>query len=458
MNPPANAFDRLIVFVSVIGVLLMASIFVLVLQGPAVGSEDGAAGAGDEVSATVVDVELSEFAVSGDLTAQPGPVTLRVTNAGGVAHNLALDGGPSTPDLGAGESADLDLGVLEEGTYRIICTVPGHESAGMVATLAVGETSESSEGHESHGAGADPAEYAALDTAMMESILRFPAGTEGVGNQALEPEILPDGTKAYEMTVAITDWEVEPGKVVQAWTYNGQAPGPAIRVADGDRVAVTFHNDLPMGTDVHFHGIEIENQMDGVAPLTQPLIQPGESFTYEFVAEGPAVAMYHAHHHGQMQVPNGLFGTLIIGDTALPAGRTIGGIEVPADVEPAVEMPMVLNDAGVIGYSLNGKSFPATEPLMLEKGDWFVVHYYNEGLQVHPMHLHGFPQLVIAKDGFPLDEPYWLDTVNVAPGERYSVLVHADAAGAWVWHCHILTHVEREEGMFGMVTAVLVEE
>ena len=77
---------------------------------------------------------------------------------------------------------------------------------------------------------------------------------------------------------------------------------------------------------------------------------------------------------------------------------------------------MVLNDAGVIGYSLNGKSFPATEPLVVGLDDWFVVHYYNEGLQIHPMHLHGFPQLVFSKDGYPLDSPYWVDTLNVAPG------------------------------------------
>lgn len=69
-----------------------------------------------------------------------------------------------------------------------------------------------------------------------------------------------------------------------------------------------------------------------------------------------------------------------------------------------------------------------------------------------------FAELVFAKDGIPLDHPYWADTVNVAPGERYSVLVHADRVGTWVWHCHILNHVESEQGMFGMVTALVVEE
>jgi manganese oxidase len=118
---------------------------------------------------------------------------------------------------------------------------------------------------------------------------------------------------------------------------------------------------------------------------------------------------------------------------------------------------MILNDAGNIGLSLNGKSFPGTEPIVVEQGDWIVLHYYNEGLQEHPMHLHQFPQLVFAKDGFPLDAPQWEDTVNVAPGERYSVLVQATDPGVWVLHCHILTHAERDTGMFGMVTAVIVE-
>jgi FtsP/CotA-like multicopper oxidase with cupredoxin domain len=118
---------------------------------------------------------------------------------------------------------------------------------------------------------------------------------------------------------------------------------------------------------------------------------------------------------------------------------------------------MVLNDAGVIGLSLNGKSFPATAPTIAKVGDWVLIHYMNEGLQLHPMHLHGLPQLVIAKDGFPLPQPYEADTVAVAPGERYTVLVHATNTGVWAWHCHILNHAEREDGMFGMVTTFIVQ-
>ncbi|HSO49218.1 MAG TPA: multicopper oxidase domain-containing protein, partial [Acidimicrobiia bacterium] len=217
-------------------------------------------------------------------------------------------------------------------------------------------------------------------------------------------------------------------------------------------------NQLPMGTDIHWHGVKVPNSMDGVAPLTQPLVESGETFVYEFTALEPAIAMYHAHHHGQMQVPNGLFGTFIIGDTPVPRGQTISGVEIPEDLEIAHEIPMVLNDAGVIGLTLNAKSFPATEPYVGKVGDWVVAHYFNEGLQIHPMHQHQFFQLVFAKDGVPLDHPYWADTVAVAPGERYSVLFQLEDPGVWVWHCHILNHVESDTGMFGMVTAWIVEE
>ena len=212
--------------------------------------------------------------------------------------------------------------------------------------------------HSAHG-GAET-DWDELDMAMMESMLAFPAETEGVGNQPLEFEVADDGAKVFDLTAEIIEWEVEPGKFVDAWAYNGQVPGPWIDVEVGDLVRVNVHNRLPMGTDVHWHGIDTPNDMDGVAPITQDLIEAGEDFTYEFVAEETSVSMYHAHHHGQMQVPNGMFGAFTVGDVALPTGRTISGVEIPAEIEIAHELPMVLNDAGVIGFSLNGKSFPAT--------------------------------------------------------------------------------------------------
>jgi FtsP/CotA-like multicopper oxidase with cupredoxin domain len=363
--------------------------------------------------------------------------------------------------LNAGENATLALGTLDVGTYELYCSVAGHAESGMVAPLAItntpAPTGEAAAGgthdHNSPDFNADE-----MDAIMVNSMLEFPAETEGKGNQILEPEILPDGTKLFKLEASIIDWEVAPGQIVEAWAYNGQVPGPQIIVDVGDNVQVELTNNTPMGTDIHWHGIDTPNDQDGVSPFTQDPIKTGETFTYEFVAEGQSIGMYHAHLHSQISVVNGMFGAFRIGERPYPRGMTVSGITIPEDFEPDVELPMVLNDAGTIGLTLNGKSFPGTEPLVLETGQWVAADYYNEGLTAHPMHQHQFNQLVYAKDGIPLDYPYWADTINVAPGERYSVIFQATEPGVWVWHCHILTHVERDTGMFGMVTALVVAD
>lgn len=289
-------------------------------------------------------------------------------------------------------------------------------------------------------------DFTAMDAMMRTRTKAFPAKTSGIGGGVLAPTVLPDGTKRFELTAKIVKWEVEPGKLVDAWTYNGTVPGPTIHVNVGDRVQVVLHNALPESTVIHFHGIRVPNAMDGVPDITQDPVKPGGSFTYSFTATRVAVGMYHSHHDAAMQVPNGLAGAFLIGEMPRPAG-----------VHPVSETPLFLDDSGTIGLALNGKSFPATAPFVAKAGEWVEVHYLNEGVMAHPMHLHGLDQLVVAKDGFPLPNPYLADTVLVGPGERYTVLVHADLKGVWAWHCHILNHAENATGMFGMVTAFVVQ-
>jgi FtsP/CotA-like multicopper oxidase with cupredoxin domain len=455
LNVAARRGEREATFAVVVAILaVVAAVIAGALAVRAIRDDDTAGARSRGNGASTVDVTLTEFAITpAEITVGAGGA-LRVTNDGSIEHNLAVEGADlRTPMLGAGGSATLELGALAPGTYALLCEVGGHAGAGMSGKLIV---TEGGSGSDVPAAGGGDPDWAAMDKAMTESMLAFPATTEGKGAQVLAPTVLPNGIKQFEVTAAITEWEVSPGQLVEAWTYNGQVPGPTLRVAVGDEIQVVVRNDLPMGTDVHWHGVETPNEMDGVAPITQKLIGPGETFVYTFTATEPAVGMYHAHHHAQMQVINGMLGALIVGDLELPRGQTISGEAIPADLQVSQEFPLVLNDAGVIGLSLNGKSFPATEPVAAKLGDWLLVHYMNEGLQSHPMHLHQMEQLVVAKDGIPLDNPYFADTINVAPGERYSVLVHADSVGTWVWHCHILNHVEQEDGMFGMVTAMVV--
>ena len=145
-----------------------------------------------------------------------------------------------------------------------------------------------------------------------------------------------------------------------------------------------------------------------------------------------------------------MFGALLIGEMPIPARF--------ADLNVVKHYNLVLNDAGTIGLSLNGKSFPATEPVTLKVGESMIVNYLNEGLMAHPMHLHQPVGYVIAKDGVPLDQPIPGDTITVAPGERYTVLYTATDPGVWAWHCHILSHAETPQGMTGMVTALIVSK
>jgi FtsP/CotA-like multicopper oxidase with cupredoxin domain len=295
----------------------------------------------------------------------------------------------------------------------------------------------------------------AMDQAMKSSTTAFPAKTAGVGAQLLAPTILPDGTKQFDLTAKVVDWQVDQNKTVRAWTYNGTVPGPTIKVNPGDKVRVVLHNQLPEATTVHFHGIVGPPEVDGTPYLNGALpIDPGQTHAYEWtVSKTPEVGMYHSHFDAVDQVPNGMAGAFIVGDIPLPAQATSQGA-----VQGAVQdQVLFLNDGGTIGLTLNGKSFPATAPFVATQGQWIEVTYFNEGQMIHPMHLHQIPQMIIARDGFSLANPEMDDTVLVAPGQRVTVLVHATDVGAWVWHCHILSHAEGPQGMFGMVTALVVK-
>jgi FtsP/CotA-like multicopper oxidase with cupredoxin domain len=418
------------------------------------GSAESGTNGGSE--ATVVEIALSEFAITPATPSIPsGKVILRITNKGSMVHNLSLPSlGKKTTDLQPGATEELNLGTVADGAYDMLCEIAGHAASGMTGKVTIGGSGGDMAGGMTGGmTGEGTMTWQQMDKLMLDVAMKFPAKTEGKGGTLLEPTVLADGTKQYDITAEIVDWEVEPGKLVKAWTYNGVVPAPEIRVNVGDKVKVVLTNNLPESTDIHFHGIRVPNQMDGVDPYNQKAVEPGETFVYEFEALEPAVGIYHSHHNAQAQVPNGMFGGFFIGEMPIP-----DYLQEKGYTQVDKQVTMVLNDAGTIGLSLNGKSFPATEPYTLRKGQVMEVTYLNEGLMAHPMHLHQPVGWIIAKDGVPLDFPMPGDTINIAPGERYTVLYKAVDQGVWAWHCHILNHAEGPTGMFGMVTALIVEQ
>jgi FtsP/CotA-like multicopper oxidase with cupredoxin domain len=425
-------------------------------------ARDGPSAAGPSAP-SVVSIVLTEFAIAPASIEIPAavPAELRIANNGNIAHTFEIpDLKLSTGNIGAGESTVLRLPARDPGSIKVLCNGPGHAPSGMTGVINVaasagkGAPASSVAPGAMAGMGTGMGEMTAdqMDAAMAARAKIFPAATAGHGGEPLAPVIAADGTKEFDLTASVVDWEVEPGKTVKAWTYNGVVPGPEIKVAVGDRVRIVLKNQLPESTALHVHGIRVPNALDGVPPYTQDPIKPGSSFTYEFTAQQAGVGMYHSHHDAQVQVPNGLAGALIIGEQTIPP---VLGEKGFSRIDRTVNM--VLDDAGTIGLALNGKSFPATEPYKMKVGEVMLVNYFNEGLQIHPMHLHQPTGWVIAKDGVPLLVPMPSDTVLIGPGERYTVLYKAIDPGVWAWHCHILNHAEGPQGMFGMVTALIVE-
>jgi manganese oxidase len=287
----------------------------------------------------------------------------------------------------------------------------------------------------------------AMDAMHEKGMKAFPAKTAKHGSQILKPR-LENGVKVFELTAKETQWEVAPGQMVPAMAYNDQVPGPQIRVREGDKVRIVLKNELTQSTAMHFHGLEIPNEVDGVPYVTQPPVKPGETKTYEFVAPvgNSGSHMYHSHHNSATQVGLGMLGAFII-EPRRP--RKIEKVDR--------EYLFILND-GAHGYTINGKSFPATVPLTAKLGEKIRIRYMNEGMMIHPMHLHGMHMTVIDKDGWAQPQPWKCDTLNIAPGERWDVIVNCTNPGTWAFHCHILPHAESEHGMFGMVTALVVSK
>lgn len=337
------------------------------------------------------------------------------------------------------------LGACSKGESQSGAT----KSAGGAKAVVAGTDSDHSGGsmaaHPSVAATATAQANAdAMDAMHEKGMKAFPAATKVKGGQRMQPR-MDGGVKVFELTAREIQWETAPGTFVKAWAYNDMVPGPEIRVKEGEKVRVVLKNELPESTVIHFHGLELPIALDGVPFITQPPIKPGASYTYEFVVPNSGSHMYHSHHNAAKQVGMGLLGAFIVEPKRARA------------IERAdVDYVMVLND-GFHGYTLNGKGFPATEPIVAKLGQKVRVRFMNEGMMIHPMHLHGMHMTVIDKDGWPQPAPWKCDTLNIAPGERWDVIVNCTNPGTWAFHCHILPHAETEHGMFGMVTALIVQ-
>lgn len=310
------------------------------------------------------------------------------------------------------------------------------------------------------------------------------------------------GDATYDIVAREVDWELAPGKVIRAMTYNGALPGQLIRAREGQRVRITLHNELREPTTIHWHGIDVPNNMDGVPDLSQLLVQSGASFVYEFEARPAGTRWYHTHFHSEQQLDAGLAAAFIIdpiapepsidrdytlvlddfittgaaqsatsGQTDQHHGMAMGATALPKSPESTNGSEMMggggngmMGSGGMMGnnprvdekydtFTINGKAFPATENLNVKKGERVQLRLINaSNMQTFVVRLLGHTLSVTHTDGNPLRAPVEVDAVPIAPSERYDVAFIADNPGKWLLSALDQVHAER-----GLATYVVYQ-
>src|SRR5687768_15402897 len=187
--------------------------------------------------------------------------------------------------------------------------------------------------------------------------------------QSLQPEGWDAGVKLVEAADAnpdpkivevtldarIASLEITPGVRTDAWTYNGGLPGPLIRARRGDRVIVHFSNQLPQPTTVHWHGVQVPIEMDGVPGASQAPVQTGGTFTYDFVVPDAGLFWYHPHVMSAAQVGFGLYGPLLVTDPGDPVKVADELVLVLSDIATDDDGKLHAADSGGIVGALLGR-------------------------------------------------------------------------------------------------------
>lgn len=249
----------------------------------------------------------------------------------------------------------------------------------------------------------------------------------------------------------IEELEILPGTKTPAWTYNGTVPGPMIRAQVGDRVIVHFKNSLPEATTIHWHGVRVPNEMDGAPGVTQPPIESGAEFRYEFELKDAGTYWYHPHTDSSAQVGRGLYGAFVVEDPADPKAFGDDLVMLLSDISLNEQGELLAADSGgnfgdLFGREgtvllVNGKVLPTLKVRTGKQQRWRIINatrarYYNLRLRNHRFMRLGGDNGLAARSQ---------DVYNliVTPGERAdAVFTPADPPGTH----NVLRWVPTERG------------
>ena len=267
------------------------------------------------------------------------------------------------------------------------------------------------------------------------------------------PWRMNNGVKEFHLVAEPVVREMAPGFKAHLWGYNGQSPGPTIEVVEGDRVRMFVTNKLPERTTIHWHGQRLPNGMDGVAGLTQPAIEPGKTFVYEFIAKRPGTFMYHPHADEMTQMAMGMMGSWITHPKARhplieEVDRDFVFLLNAYDIEPGAYTPKIMTMLDFNLWSWNSRIFPGIDSLNVRQNDRVRIRVGNLTMTNHPMHVHGHEFFVTGTDGGPTPKSTrWPEvTTDVAVGQMRQLEFIADAEGDWAFHCHKSHHTMNAMG------------
>jgi FtsP/CotA-like multicopper oxidase with cupredoxin domain len=257
--------------------------------------------------------------------------------------------------------------------------------------------------------------------------------------------------KEFHLLVEPVERELAPGMTARLWGYNGQSPGPTIEAVEGDRVRIFVTNKLPEHTTVHWHGMLLPNGMDGVGGLTQPHIEPGKTFVYEFVLKHSGTFMYHPHADEMVQMAMGMMGLFVVHprDPGLHrVDRDFAFVMSSYLIDPGASLPKVAEMTDFNIWAWNSRVFPGIDPVPVRLGDRVRLRMGNLSMTNHPIHVHGHHVAVTCTDGgwVPDGAQRAETTVDVPVGSVRAVEFVADAPGDWALHCHKSHHTMNAMG------------
>lgn len=258
------------------------------------------------------------------------------------------------------------------------------------------------------------------------------------------PWKMVNGVKEFELRCTPVKQEFLPGQFMDVWGYNGSMPGPTVEAVQGDRVRFVVHNNLPEPTSIHWHGLEVPIQYDGVPGLTQDFIPPGGTYVYEYDLHQTGTFFYHSHV--AMQEAFGMAGLFIVHPKIAydpPVDRDFALIFqnffIPPNATTADSMAMDWN-----WHTINGRSGPYTTPMVCKHGERVRVRLVNfSPMQHHPIHFHGHTFWLTGTEGGRIPQSAWVPRnntlVGVAMAQDFEFV--AFNPGDWIFHCHMVHHM-----------------